>query len=110
MATQPSHKNFIRVPNALALERYQSSIRAQQKTTDTEMRHAIDAFQNQLARIGFGQPNLTEGAAYPLTRLSRNYILMQSLYRSNWIARKVIDCISEDMTKNWISFITAMDP
>lgn len=27
--------------------------------------YTIDAFQNQMARLGFGQPNLNEGADYP---------------------------------------------
>ena len=36
----------------------------------------MDAFQNTLARMGFATPNVTEGAKYPLTRLTRNYNLM----------------------------------
>jgi phage-related protein (TIGR01555 family) len=71
---------------------------------------AMDAFTNALARTGFGTSNLLEGSQYPLTRLTRNYILMQSLYRSNWIARKVIDCIAEDMLKNWIQVVSELKP
>ena len=51
---------------------------------------ASDAFQNAMARLGFGMPSLTGGASYPLTRLSRDYNLMNSLYRSNW------DCAQGD--------------
>ncbi|OPY66719.1 MAG: hypothetical protein A4E62_02429 [Syntrophorhabdus sp. PtaU1.Bin002] len=61
----------------------------------------LDAFSNTLARLGFGTPNLLEGTEYPLTRLTRNYQLMNSLYRSHWIVRKIIDTIPEDMCKNW---------
>jgi phage-related protein (TIGR01555 family) len=61
----------------------------------------LDAFSNVLARLGFGTPNLLEGTEYPLTRLTRNYNLMNSLYRSHWIVRKIIDTIPEDMCKNW---------
>lgn len=71
---------------------------------------AMDAFTNALARTGFGTSNLLEGSQYPLTRLTRNYILMQSLYRSNWIARKVVDCIAEDMLKNWIQVVSELKP
>ena len=75
------------------------------------MDHAtLDAFANVIARLGYGSANLTEGASYPLTRLSRNYILCQSLYRSNWIARKVIDAPSEDMLKNRFELTGDMDP
>ena len=67
----------------------------------TQTRMALDAFANGLARLGHGTASLTEGTQYPLTRFSRNYILMQSLYRSNWIARKIIDCPIEDMLKTF---------
>ena len=70
----------------------------------------LDAFSNALARIGYGTSNLLEATTYPLTRLTRNYILMQSLYRSNWIARKVIDAIPEDMLKNWVKLICEIPP
>lgn len=70
----------------------------------------IDAFANALARLGFGTPNLMEGTEYPATRLTQDYNLMNSLYRSHWIIRKIIDCIPEDMCKNWISIKTQMEP
>ena len=38
--------------------------------------YTTDAFQNQMARLGFGQPNLANGAEYPITRLSQNYNLL----------------------------------
>lgn len=77
------------------------------RVVDREM---MDAFSNMLARTGFGTSNLLEGTTYPLTRLSRNYILMQSLYRSNWIARKLVDCIAEDMVKNWLQIVSDIPP
>lgn len=69
-----------------------------------------DAFQNVLARLGHGTPNLLEGTEYPLTRLTQNYQLMNSLYRSHWIVRRIIDTIPEDMTRNWITITTQMAP
>lgn len=70
----------------------------------------VDAFQNVLARLGFGTPNMMEGTAYPLTRLSRDYVLMNSLYRSHWIVRKIIDTIPEDACKNWVSLMGEVTP
>lgn len=87
-----------------------------QLTTDTQssVNHnpvmTLDSFQNALARLGFNMPNATEGASYPLTRLSQNYQLMNSLYRSHWIVRKIVDTIPEDMCKNWIKINTQLDP
>lgn len=71
---------------------------------------SMDTFQNVLARLGAGTPNLLEGTEYPMTRLTQNYQLMNSLYRSHWIIRKIIDCIPEDMCKNWINITTQMEP
>lgn len=72
--------------------------------------YTMDAFQNQMARLGFGQPNLNEGADYPLTRMSQNYNLFTSLYRSSWIVRKIVDVFPSDMVKNWIKFNSSLDP
>lgn len=69
-----------------------------------------DAFQNTLARLGFATPNVTEGAKYPLTRLTRNYNLMTALYRNHWIIRRVIDTVAKDMVKNWIEFTSGITP
>lgn len=69
-----------------------------------------DAFQNVLARLGHGTPNLLEGTEYPMTRLTKNYQLMNSLYRSHWIIGRIIDTIPEDMTRNWITLTTQMPP
>lgn len=71
---------------------------------------AMDAFQNQLARTGYGMPNLMEGTAYPITRLTRDYNLMNSLYRNNWLATKVVSTIPKDMMKNWIKYTCELDP
>lgn len=70
----------------------------------------MDAFQNVLARLGAGTPNIVEGTAYPMTRLTRDYQLMNSLYRSHWIVRRIIDTIPEDMTRNWITITTQLPP
>lgn len=71
---------------------------------------ALDAFNNVAARLGAGTSNLLEGTRYPLTRLSYDWYLLIALYRNNWIASKLIDCIAEDMTKNWVNFPTELPP
>lgn len=70
----------------------------------------LDAFVNMMARMGAGSGNLAEGAEYPLTRLTKNFMLMTSLYRSHWITRKIIDVIPEDMLKNWIQLTGTLEP
>lgn len=72
--------------------------------------NTMDAFVNLMARMGAGTDNLTEGAEYPLTRLTKNYNLMNSLYRSHWLVRRIIDIIPQDMTKNWIKLTGEITP
>lgn len=98
-ASTRTHKPHITVDK---FEQWREGIREQQR--------AADSFSNQAARLGFGTNNLLEGTQYHLTRLSFNYILLQALFRSNWIIRKVIEIPAEDMTKNWVSLVTEMDP
>jgi len=69
-----------------------------------------DSFQNIMARLGANMPNMMNGTDYPLTRLTQNYNLLNSLYRNHWIVRKIVDTIPEDMCKNWIKFITQEPP
>lgn len=69
-----------------------------------------DAFSNPLNRTGANTPNLLDSTEYPLQRLSFDYMRLQSLYRSHWIIRRIIDTIPEDMCKNWISFETQATP
>jgi len=71
---------------------------------------AKDAFENQLARLGVNSPNLISTTNYPLTRLTRDYNLMNSLYRSHWIIKKIINTIPEDMTKNWVDITAELTP
>jgi hypothetical protein len=71
---------------------------------------AYDAFANAMARTGFSSPSLLEGTQYPLTRMSFDYTLLQSLYRSHWIIRRIIDTVPEDCCKNWIQLKTQVNP
>ena len=71
---------------------------------------AQDAYTNDLARMGANNLNLLETTQYPLQRLSYNYMLLQSLYRSHWIVRRIIDTLPEDMCKKWVKLDTQVTP
>ena len=71
---------------------------------------ARDAFSNPMARLGAGTPNLLDSTYYPMQRLTRNYQLLNSLYREHWIMRRIIDVVPSDMLKNWITITTEVDP
>lgn len=55
-----------------------------------------DAFSNPGARTGFGMENLINTTKYPLTRLTQDWELLTSLYRSSWIVQRVCSIIPED--------------
>ena len=69
-----------------------------------------DAFSNELARLGFGTPNLLEGTHYTLQRLTRDYTTLNALYRESWIVRRIVDVIPADMLKNWITITSSLEP
>ena len=69
-----------------------------------------DSYSNPGANLGVGQPNLMNMAEYPMTRITRDYYLMTSLYRNDWICKRIIDTPAEDMTRAWIKFVSQIDP
>ena len=69
-----------------------------------------DAFSNPLARLGFETPNVMEGTQYTLQRLSRDFNMLNALYRENWIIRRIIDTIPSDMLKNGFTITTELTP
>lgn len=71
---------------------------------------AQDGFSNALARLGVGTPNLLEATEYIPQRITRNYALLNTLYREQWIVRRIVDTIPSDMLKNWITLSTEASP
>lgn len=63
----------------------------------------LDAFSNQLFRLGFGSQAPIEATQYPLTRMTDNYALLNSLYRDNWVVQNVVDIIPADMLREWFT-------
>jgi phage-related protein (TIGR01555 family) len=71
---------------------------------------ALDYFTNALARLGYGTPSLPESRAYNLVRLSNNYLLLLTLYRNHWIARRIVDLPAIDMTRAWPKLKSDLSP
>ena len=83
---------------------------AEEEKQTTPRSSVFDTFMNQLARLGSASENIISAAEYPLTRLSRNYTLLNSLYRNSWICNKIINTIPEDMMKNGWSMTAELKP
>lgn len=71
---------------------------------------ANDAFSNPLFRLGYGSQSPLEATEYPMTRMTGNYALLNSLYRDNWVVQNVVGIIPDDMTKEWITLTGALTP
>lgn len=71
---------------------------------------AMDAYSNLAARMGFGTPSLTEATEFPLTRFSNNYQTLLSLYRENWICRRIVDALPTYAVKAWPTVTSDISP
>ena len=84
--------------------------KAKQRTPAQQKMAAFDSFQNQLARLGAGTNNIMNSTEYVMTRITRQYNLLNTLYRNSWICKKIVNRIPEDMCKNWISLTAELKP
>lgn len=73
------------------------------KKRDQTAVQTTDAFSNALFRLGYGSQSPLEATDYPLTRMTDNYALLNSLYRDNWVVQNVVGIIPDDMTKKWFT-------
>jgi len=62
-----------------------------------------DAFSNSLFRLGAGSQSPLEATTYPMTRMTQNYALLNSLYRSSWIVQNIITTVPDDMLREWVT-------
>ena len=68
---------------------------------NTEAVAVNDAFSNHLFRLGYGSQSPLEATEYPLTRMTDNYALLNSLYRDNWVVQNVVGLMVDDMLREW---------
>lgn len=79
------------------------SKRRRKPAPEPEPVRTTDAFSNPLFRLGYGSQSPLEATDYPLTRMTDNYALLNSLYRDNWVVQNVVGIIPDDMTKKWFT-------
>ncbi len=77
--------------------------RPQAQRADAPAVLTADAFSNPLFRLGAGSQSPLEATQYPLTRMTDNYALLNSLYRENWVVQNVVGIIPDDMTRQWFT-------
>jgi len=95
------------------MERKDSMSRRKHKGSSAKSADVVttaDAFSNPLFRLGFGSQSPLEATEYPLTRMTDNYALLNSLYRDNWIVQNVVGIIPDDMCRKWFALSGESDP
>jgi len=80
--------------------------------TDEETRAMRDGLENLVAEMGTAQDKRAYSRFTNKVGLSRqgNEAELNDLYRTNWVAGKVVDIIPNDMTREWRSFKGDLDP
>ena len=69
-----------------------------------------DAFSNPLFNLGYGSQNPLEATEYPLTRLTDNYALLNSIYRTNWVVQNIVGIVPDDMVREWFKLVGTISP
>ena len=96
--------------------RHKTSLEGTQPNTETvtvqdaEAVAVNDAFSNALFRLGYGSQSPLEATEYPLTRLTDNYALLNSLYRDNWVVQNVVGLMVDDMLREWYTLQGSVTP
>ena len=72
--------------------------------------NVADAFSNPLFHLGFGSQSPLEATEYPLTRMTDNYALLNSLYRDNWVVQNVVGLAVDDMLREWYEITGSITP
>ena len=70
----------------------------------------LDAFSNPLARLGAGTPDAMQFTQYTRQNFTAQYNTLTNLYRENWVVKKLIDVVPEDMTKSWYRITSQLAP
>lgn len=86
------------------------SRRKGKKTGTIKPVQTADSFSNPLFHLGYGSQSPLEATEYPLTRMTYDYALLNSLYRSNWVVQNVVGIIPDDMLREGFTVSGAISP
>ena len=67
----------------------------------------MDGYANATAFLGEASP-LASGGTFVRGGVTRNPELLTNAYRESWLAKRIIDTPSEDMTRSWYQLTAAM--
>jgi uncharacterized protein len=85
-------------------------VRVQARTSTNDAVMTGDSFVNFQAALGYGTNNQSSGGTYGFNPVSRNRTLVEWMYRGSWMARSIVDCVADDMTRAGVSIKSDMPP
>jgi len=71
---------------------------------------STDSYVNAPLKLGMGANNAYSESGYTNENLSVNWISLQAMYATNWITRRIIDLVANDMTRDGVTFTAGIDP
>ena len=74
------------------------------------LKFTADSFQNFAARVGLGAGSQHDQSTYSANYLSRNRLLVESMYRSSWVVGQIVDVVADDMTREGINMRGLQSP
>ena len=89
-----------------AADKYVEEVRIQDEQKRGGRRlQGMDGYMNAAAGLGAASPLVTSGTFLPAGDFLDERTLTNA-YRSNWLAKKIIDMPAEDMTRDWYTIST----
>lgn len=80
--------------------------RNKRATRGAAPQHVVDTLQNLVAGLGDQRDKMSYGR-YLLPRVI-DRVELEAMYRTNWLARKIVDIPATDMTREWVTLQTCM--
>ncbi|WP_179856660.1 DUF1073 domain-containing protein [Xylella fastidiosa] len=84
----------------------QNRNKALRATRGAAPQHVVDTLQNLVAGLGDQRDKMSYGR-YLLPRVI-DRVELEAMYRTNWLARKIVDIPATDMTREWVTLQTCM--
>lgn len=75
-----------------------------------DSRKTRDSFANFTAALGLQANNISAGATYQFSFLTKNRLLLEAMYRDSWVCGMAVDVVADDMTQGGIEINSTMQP
>ena len=85
----------------------EEQVRVTKEMAEAALLMALDGYSNAAAFLGADSPLMVAGT-FVRSNLTAQTELLTTAYRESWLAKKIIDMPSEDMTRAWYTLSTTL--